>query len=326
MVIPMAILTALGTAYLMDWAQRRWKISSVLLSVAVFAILAGANLYMLRDALVNGPLWYSEYGLTGQQYGARQVFGEIASYLKEKPGTHIVLSPSWANGTDVVARFFFDDPLPFEMGSIVGYFDEVKPLDDNTLFIMIPEEYVKIPPTRFTDVRVEKILHYPNGQPGFFFVRLKYVPDIQSVIAREESARRQPKTSQVVIASQPVSVTHTPLDMGDIKDIFDGSLDTLVRTEAINPMQMTFDFPAPRQVKTVLLHVGGAATSVHLRAWQADQALPTDLTAAASEAPRPRDIQLNLPAPVAMTRLWIEIQNTNDPPDGHVHVWEVTFK
>jgi hypothetical protein len=326
MVIPLAILTAIGTGYLIDWALRRWKISATLISLAVFAILAGTNLYMLRDALVNGPLWYSDYGLTGQQYGAQQVFGEIARYLKEKPGTHIVLSPSWANGTDVVARFFFNDPLPFELGSITGYFDEVRPLDDKTLFIMIPEEFVKIPSSRFTDVRVEKVINYPNGQPGFYFVRLKYVPNIQSVIASEEDARRQPRNSQVSINGQLVDVTFTPLDMGQIADLFDGKTDTLVRTSAINPMQLTFHFPAPLSIQSVILHVGGAATTAHLQVWPVGQETPVKMDLSVTEAPLPRDIQFNFPSQVTAARLSLDIQNTNDPPDGHVHVWEVTFK
>jgi hypothetical protein len=327
MVIPLAILTALGMGELMDWALRRWKkIQAPLLSLAVFAILAGVNLYMTRDALVNGPLWYSDYSLTGQQYGAQQVLGEIAHYLKENPDTHMILSPSWANGTDVVARFFFEDPLPFEMGSITGYFDEVRPLDDNTLFIMIPEEYKKIPSSRFKDVRVEKVLYYPNGQPGFYFVRLKYVPNIQAVMASEEAARRLPKTDHLFIDGQEVKVTYTPLDMGQTKDIFDGSADTLIRTDAINPLQVSLDFPTPRSMQSVVLHVGGAATTAHLKLFQAGQDTPFEMTENVPEAPQPRDVQFSFPEQSRVTRLWIEIQNTNDPPDGNVHLWEVTFR
>jgi hypothetical protein len=292
----------------------------------VFALLAGINLYMLRDALVNGPFWNHDYGLTGQQYGAQQVFGEIARYLQQQPDTHIILSPSWANGTDVIARFFFNDPLPFELGSIVGYFDEVRPLDDKTLFIMIPEEINRIPATRFTDIRVEKTIPYPDGRPGFYFVRLKYVPNIEKVIAREETQRRKLKNTVVTIGGQEVNLGYTALDMGEPKDLFDGDPNTITRSWAINPLKLHFDFPAPRSLKTVVFRIGGAATTIHLRAWPVGQEAPLDVTIDLPEEPRPRDAQYDFPSPVDVTRLWIDIANTNDPPEGHVHVWEVTLK
>jgi hypothetical protein len=281
---------------------------------------------MLRDSLVNGPRWFRDYGLTGLQYGARQVFGEIRAYLDERPGTNIILSPSWSNGTDVVARFFFEDPMPFEMGSIVGYFNEVKPLDDNTLFIMIPEEFVKIPASRFTDVRVEKTLPYPDGRPGFYFVRLKYMPNIKDVIDEEETQRRLPQKERISIAARPVDLEYTPLDMGKITDLFDGSRDTLVRTWAINPMQLAFDFDEPYPMQTIFVHIGGTATTFHLKVWVAGQDTLTEISRDVPESPRPRDVMFDLPARQGVTRLEISIQNTNDPPGGHVHVWEVTLK
>ncbi len=326
MVIPLAVLTALGAEFLIDWMQRRWQSLRAFLPLAVFLILAGGNLYMLRDALVNGPLWFSDYGLTGLQYGAQQVFGEIRQYLKDRPYTHLILSPSWANGTDVIARFFFDDPLPFEVGSIVGYFDEVKPLEDKTVFIMIPEEFVKIPPTRFTDITVEKTLPYPDGRPGFYFVNLRYVPDIETVMAKEESERRLPKQQRISIAGQPADLSYTPLDMGEITNLFDGNLDTLVRTRAINPMQLNFQFLKPFSMKGVVFHVGGTATTIQMKVWWYGQDSPTILNRTAPEDPRPRDLTLDLPAQWEVTRIEVDIQNTNDPPDGHVHLWEVTFK
>lgn len=326
MVVPMAILTALGAQYLLDWARQRWKNLGALLPPVVFLLLAGGSLFMLRDALANGPLWYRDYGLTGLQYGARQVFAEIRDYLDERPGTHVILSPSWSNGTDVVARFFFEDPLPFELGSVTGFFDEIKPLDDKTLFIMIPEEFADIPPSRFTSVTVEKTLPYPDGRPGFYFVRLQYVPDIESVMAAEEAQRRLPKKQRIVIGDREVDVSYTLLDMGEIGTLFDGDRDSLARTWAINPMQLAFDFPKPYPMKGVLVRVGGAATTFRLKVWHTGRVDAVEINQAVPEDPRPRDVRLDFPAQWNVIRLEMEIMNTNDPPDGHVHVWEVIFQ
>jgi len=147
---------------------------------------------MLADALSNGPLWSRDFGLAGMQYGARQVFGEMEQILEQRPETKIVLSPSCANGTDVIARFFFSDPLPFELGSAEGYYSTAKTLDDNQLFIMTPEEFDDLPRNHFAQVNVEKIMLYPDGKPGFYFVRLNYAENIHQVIAREAAERHTP--------------------------------------------------------------------------------------------------------------------------------------
>ena len=53
---------------------------------ALFVVLSGASLWMLRDALTKGPLWFGDYGLYGMQYGAKQLFEEeIPAFLKEDP-------------------------------------------------------------------------------------------------------------------------------------------------------------------------------------------------------------------------------------------------
>ena len=95
---------------------------------------------MLQDSLTNAAHWTTEYGMFGVQYGARQIFAEIKEYLAAHPQADILLSSSWTNGTDTLARFFFDNPLPFQLGSIDGYIREYKPLDPAQVIIMLPNE------------------------------------------------------------------------------------------------------------------------------------------------------------------------------------------
>lgn len=326
MVIPMAILTAIGTAVALDWIQQRSRVSPKLLALAAFLLLAGTNFYMLGDALVNGPLWYRNYSLGGMQYGAQEIFGEVKHYLEQHPKTHIVLSPSWANGTDVIARFFFPDPLPFEMGSAAGYYSTARPLDNNLLFIMIPEEYENLPLNRFSTVEVEKILPYPNGQPGFLFVRLKYVDNIQEVLRQEMEERHALDYAKVPIGGQLVTVEYTKLDMGKIDLLFDGNAGTLARTWSVNPMQLIFDFPSALEMQRVTIQVGGTATKIDLKVWYSGQEMPQEITRELAEETLPRAVSIDLPNEGKIKRMAIEVSNVNDPPDGHVHVWEVTFQ
>lgn len=330
MVIPAAMLTALAISWLLEQARRRWDLSRLWLAVPVFFFLAGVNLFMLRDALVNGPAWYKDYGLNGVQYGARQLFGEIDRYLEANPEVKMIVSPAWANGTDVVARFFFDDPLPFTIGNADSYYSQVLDLDEDTVFVLIPDEYEAIPREKFAEVRVEQTLPYPNGSPGFYFVRLKYVDNIAELIAVEKETRKQLVEGQILLDGSPVRAQHTRLDMGELKHLFDGDPGTLARTEAINPLQLRLAFHEPRAVRQVSLMVGGTATTVTLevRAQSADGSPlePFTVTQAVDQVPNPRELILELPGDVQVTELWFDIYNTIDNPDGHVHLWEVQIR
>jgi hypothetical protein len=326
MVIPMAILTALGAAAVLEWIRQRWKISARLLALASFLLLAGVNAYMLGDALLNGPLWFRSYSLAGMQYGAQQIFTEVRTYVVEHPEAHIVLSPSWANGTDVIARFFFDDPLPFDLGSAEGYYSIARPLDENLVFIMIPEEYHNLPLNRFSQVKVEKILSYPDGQPGFYFVRLKYVDNIQDVLNKELEERHALDYAEIIIGGQQVKVGYTKLDLGKIEFLFDGDAGTLARTWSVNPMQLTFDFPSPAALQRVTLQVGGTATHIQIDTWTENSPQPVRILRDLGEETLPRAVSIDLPKNGKIRRMAIEISNVNDPADGHVHVWEVTFQ
>lgn len=326
MVVPMALLTALAASEIMEWLHRRKNFSHQWMSLIVFILLAGGSLYMLRDALVNGPYWYSDYGLTGQQYGARQVFGEIKTMLREPPEEHIILSPSWANGTDVVARFFFPDPIPFELGSPVSYFDQVRPLDEKALFVMIPEEYASIPHNRFSQVQIEKTLFYPDGRPGFYFVRMKYVENIEEVMAEEELSRLEPEMHIFPLDGQKVTLHYSKLDMGQPRDLFDGNPNTLVRSWAINPMILDVEFDTPRETQSASLWIGGSATTITVQVWGEGWEEPVTIQRVLVEAPRPREAVVDFGSTIKVRRVRIEVLNTHDTPEGHVHLWEVTFK
>ena len=80
-VVPASILSGLGLNWLLSRLDRR--VPQRLVAVVTFVVFAFAGIAMLRDALVQGPLWYRDYGLYGMQYGAKQLFQEV---LPELPG------------------------------------------------------------------------------------------------------------------------------------------------------------------------------------------------------------------------------------------------
>ncbi len=325
MVIPAALLTALGLLAVVDWAQR--KLKAAWLSALVWLALTAASLGMLTDALRNGPLWYRDYGLEGMQYGARQIFQMVDGYLVENPGTQLMLSPSWANGTNELMQFFSADPVSFQLGSIAGYFNERKPLDEQMVFVMIPEELQAVRDSgKFTDLRVDQVLNYPDGRPGFFFVRLRYVDEIETILAEEKAAREVLQSGQVMILGSEARVEYSYLDMGMIDDIFDGDTSSIARSMEANPLRVNIDFDQPKTISGLVLRVGGVATRVTVRLYDAEGHEPLTLNKTVSQNPLSRDVEVSLDQPMEALRIEIQVLSINDGEPAHVHLWEIAIK
>ena len=325
-VIPASLLIALGAVTILGWLGR-WRLPYRALSVGLFVLLAGVNFAMLRDALVNGPTWFSDYGLGGMQYGANQVFSAIKDYIKANPGSQIVLSPSWSNGTDVVARFYNVDTLPVQLGSIEGWLFERKPLDPDMVFVMIPQEYqAMMQSKKFTDIHVDHTLPYPDGSPGFYFVRLRYVDNIDALLAAEKEARKQLKSEVVLVNGNPVTMRYSMLDMGTIQNAFDGNENTMICSLEANPLVFELDFQQPRSLSGVTVRVGGTPTRVTARLTVAGRDVPLVFEKEVPNSALPRDVDVDFGSTYPVTNLRLEVRSVNDEEPAHVHVWEITFR
>lgn len=324
MVIPAAIITGLGLDALMRWLLKL-KISNALVAGTAFTILAGFNFFLLRDAITNGPAWSTDYGLGGMQYGARQLYAEVRQYLTENPKTRLIISPSWANGADVVARFFFDDPQPFQLGSIEGYMIEKMEIKPGTVFIMTPEELDRIMPSpKFKNIHVIKTLPFPNGEPGFYFVSLEYSDDIDSLLEAEIEARSILNEATLILNDgTKVQAFISTLDMGSPENLVDGNLDSVARTAQANPMKIQFVFPKARLLSGVVVRVGGTPTEVSVYPYVLPNADPAYYSMIKDETPDPRNVTVMFDEPMEVVRLDIEVRSTRDKEPAHVHVWEI---
>lgn len=304
-----------------------WQLPYAFASTGLFAILLLANLSILRDALVNGPTWFGDYGLGGMQYGARQLFGALQSYLAGKPGARIIVSPSWANGADVVARFFLPEPLPISLGSIEGYLFEHLPLDAETMFVMLPEEYDKaLSSGKFTDVQVEHWLPYPDGRPGFYFVRLQYSESIDQILAAEREARRALLEGQVSWKGQDVEVRYPHLDMGQVKDVFDGDPNTLIRTLEMNPAVIELHFSEPVQARSLYLRFGSTEVDLIARLFAGGDSSPKEYSSRLYGTIEKPDGAIDFPETLMVEKVYLEIKDARQGEPGHVHVWEIDLR
>lgn len=324
-VIPATLLTGRGVAWVLARLERL-RAPRTALSLGLFAALAFANAAMLRDALVNGPTWYHDYGLGGLQYGAQALFAEIRQQLARNPQQKMIVSPAWANGADVVARFFLPDPLPIQMGSIDGHLFERRPLDENTLFVMIPEEYEEaLASGKFTGVRVEKTLPYPDGRPGFYFVRLRYVEDIDAILAAERQARRALQTGQVELGGQRVQVLYPLLDIGEIGALFDGDDESLGRTLEANPATIELRFPEPRRLAGFSIVIGSTQAEISARLFVTPQSAPVEFSRRLEGSLEQPEVSLDFGAAFEVSVLILQVRDLRQGEPGHVHIWEISL-
>jgi hypothetical protein len=179
---------------------------------------------------------------------------------------------------------------------------------------------------KFQDILVEKTVPYPNGEPGFYFVRLGYVDNIDAILAAEKAVRRIPQEADVVIDGQLARVKFSYLDMGDISMVFDGDLSTLMRSMEANPFKLEVNFLEPRRLLGVTVQVGGVPTRVQVEVHPVQGAAPLFFSQTLPATPDPRPVYFDFGNTYEVSAVSLEVQNVLDSEPAHVHVWEVTFK
>jgi hypothetical protein len=326
LVIPAVLLSIVGLNSTLAWLERK-RISHILISLVLFTGMVGIDVYMLTDSLVNSPTWFTDYGLGGMQWGARQLFARVDTYLNDHPGARLIVSPSWANGTEVLARFFEGDSGSFQLGSIDGYIEGFKKIDPNTEFVMIPDEYARaLASPKFTDIKIDDTLPYPDGSPGFYFVHLDYVDNIESVFAAETALFNLPVEGVATLPDgQTVTVQYSHLDMGQLFNLFDGDLNSVLRTEFANPFLIDVTFPEPTLMTGISVRVGGVPTLVTVDLLVEGSDTPQHFEMKKEQTADPRDVVIDFGTIYPVTQAKIQVKSVNDGEPAHVHVWEVTF-
>jgi 4-amino-4-deoxy-L-arabinose transferase-like glycosyltransferase len=313
------------------WADRKsWTVSQTVLALSAFIALSGTNVYMLNDALRNGPLWFRDYGMGGMQYGAFQIFDIVEQYIKDHPEAQIIFSPDWANGTDVVARYMLDDPSRIQIGSVRGHITQKLPLDDNVFFIMTPQEYdMVMENAKLTDVDIDTIIPYPDGNPGFYFVHLRYVDNIDEIFAAEKAARQASQESSVTIDGEEVKLRYPYLDSDfqaeSIALVFDNDPYTVAKTYENNPFVIEMTFPAPRTVKGFSIIIGSAKVQIKLKCYPTPGAEPTTYTFDGQGTKQQPELSFDLPTATQAQVLQVEVLDLLAPDLAKIHIWELTL-
>jgi hypothetical protein len=256
MAVPIVLLTLVGV----DELRRllgRWLPSPVL-AAGLAGGLTVATVRLCTLSFTDSASWFSEYGLYGMQWGARQVTDAAKAELLRSPGSRVHISSGWANNPETFLDFFFRRPLRerVQLGELGPYLSTQTAPPENVIFVMTPQEFER----NRRDPKLEvleppiRVLNFPNGQPGFYFVRVRYSKEADTIFAAEREQRKILQEGRVDSAG--VIVRHSWLDMGNLPDLFDGDKNTLIRGLEANPFVLEFVFPEPRRMAHIDVRVG----------------------------------------------------------------------
>ena len=326
MIVPLSYMALIGMERVFTLPRPETRLRKLLPALfwASWAALSGLMTY---DALKNGPTWFENYGMYGLQWGGQTLFDAIKTYARENPDKEIILSPNWANGTDVIARYFLGDPLPISVGNIAPYTLYQLPLDKSKVFVMTPEEVAWLPETgKFSDVEVLRVLPYPNGKPGFTFISLRYVDGIAEVFAAEQAERRQPKSAVLELFGQQVRAEYSPLDINAIYQAFDGDPNTLIRTFEANPLVISLEFPQALTLSRVTALVGNAASRLEVELSPEGGGETIRLRVETTGFEKVSPLSLEFGRALRITALRVSLLNVNDGDIAHVHLWELILE
>ncbi len=323
MVIPAAFLTAVGADYVIDWVSRRSH-QQKSIDIYIFLLLIASNFLFLDKVLTDGPLWFNDYGMNGMQYGGEQVFGRIKEIRKKDPKVPIVLSPDWANGTDVLARYHLGDPVPVQLSSLNAYIQEQLVFSDATIFIMPPNDFINVISSRkFEPMQVLDTLFYPDGKPGFIFAHLKYNKTAFYEFEKEKALRYSLEGTQVTIADEEEDAISSRLDMGGLQHLFDDNPITLIRSKESNPLVVEFSFAQPRIYHSIWLRIGGEATQLSIYVIPEGSDTPLVNSISVGNDSQLRKVSVPLATGKPINRMRIEILSINDMEPSHVHLWDM---
>jgi hypothetical protein len=330
-IVPVTILTMLGLEWLLAWVEKRIK--PAFIAFIVFITLFGISILTINDAVINGPLWTDIYGLYGLQYGAVQIFEEtLPQYVKDVNNRRITITPVWANAADRFVDFFFT-PEEYRdrlfVDGIDTYLLRKQDLSPQDLFVWTAEEYKRaVDSGKFKSIDVEKIIPYPNGEPGFFVVRMQYADNIDEIFTAEKEARNQPVEENIELDGQPVHVVYSRPDGGELANIFDRDTNTLMRGLEANPFIVQLDFSEARPISGFDLTTATMDDfTVTASVFDAEGNPPTVYENDYKNLPSDPTVNFNFEnGPQIVKKLIVEITHHTLEDPTHIHIRELRLR
>jgi hypothetical protein len=325
-VVPASLLAALG----LDWLLERFKnrFFYAVFSLAAFAALAGGSLALLRTALVDGPFWFKDYGLYGIQYGAEQLFVDtIPDLLERSPQSNIMVTSSWANGADEFVRYFLtpEQQKHIQMEDVEGYLFKRLPLNPDDFFIMTDSEYQKaVSSSKFKYVKLDRLIPYPDGTPGFYITQLDYADNADEIFAAEKEERRKLLETDMLVDGQMVHLSYSRIDMGEPKYMFDGDHFTVMRGLEANPFILEMAFSEPRSLSGLAIDNGMSDMQLTIQLFTEGSTQPLTYQITRDSASNDPNYSIQFGSVVQkVSKIHLEFLNKAAGETANIHIFEL---
>jgi hypothetical protein len=322
-VLPVVILAILGFTAGVEWLEKRKPMRREVVAVAMAMLVGSFSLFMTADALSHGPTWYTNYGLGGMQWGAQQVFATAKTYIQRFPDRTLIISPNWTFQSEVVRNYFVPGEQRIRMGTADASIERVDESLKQKAFVLMPDEYQRvIASERFQEPLVDQIIPYPDGRPGFYFVRLEYLDHIEEVIQAQYEDRNRLHEAELSIGSQQVIVRHTAVE-GNVTSLFDEDPGTLIKTKGINPMVVELYFSEPVSLSGLSGRVGSERVRITVEIMGEEQ--QRTYTVEAGEEGQYKDVPVFFDSVELVSELRFTLLDVGKPETNIVHLWGISL-
>jgi 4-amino-4-deoxy-L-arabinose transferase-like glycosyltransferase len=327
MVLPFALLSAIGLEDILFRLSVAVKIEKpIRWALPIFMIFVAINLHTFSDAMRNGPGWFVPNDNTFTPFGANLVFNALEEEALKNPANNVVMSPLWAMYPDILTRFYLGDNFHISFATIYDLARHKTVISKNTLLILTAAEfeYAKESP-RFSDIQTVRILPFPSGEPAFYFARLAYSPEIDSILAAEDAERREPEIGQITIDGQKVTVSYTKSGGIRIDDLFDYNPETLYKSNEVNPAVFDLSFEQPREFKSIFIIHGSGPIDLEV-VFYSESGQEIGAYQASFNEHGVEGNTLTLDRPVTASKVRVSVNTPNQDSWGIVHIWDIQFK
>ncbi|MEN6435480.1 MAG: hypothetical protein ABFD58_06650 [Anaerolineaceae bacterium] len=321
--VPIVLLAFIPFQYIYSWLCKKRNIREGMVSFFLAVAFTTGAIIMTVDAIRNGPTWFDNYGISGMQYGAQQVYQAAEKYQAMYPDKTIFITPNWTFQSEVV-REFFTQNSKVKMGGVDSVLEQFDPDLNKKVFVLLPDELQKVRDSGlFSQVIEDLEIPYPNGNQGFTFIRLQYRDDIENIYNEKRQELTKPVEGSVVWHGVPATVRYSALDMGPIENIFDGDKSTLIKSKGINPLELAFEFSQPVQASNLIFSVGSEQVKFTVDIQQEIGDTVIEYVQEAGEVEGYKDVTLDLGKKMEIRVLKIQIQDTLSTETMPVHLWEL---
>ncbi len=324
-VVPVVFLSLIAMHYVTGWVLNRARIKTGLLSFFLVIAFSAGSLVMLMDAINHGSTWYKNYGISGMQYGAMQVFTAADTYQQSHPEVTVYISPNWTFQSERVREFFIHNDQ-VKMGTVDEAMRKQDPEISKKVFVLLPDELQRVQDSGlFSIINEEMEIPYPDGSRGFTFVHLEYADNVDEVFARLRVQSTEPVETSLVWMGQQITAIHSPLDMGPIEKIMDGDTKTLVKTKGNNPLKVDILFSQPVRASGVVFSVGAEPVKITVGIQRNADGIAHEYTQEADVVDGYKDVIVDFGKSMEFQVLQFELLDTLVPEDMPVHLWEMRF-